>query len=129
MNLTLEVLLIGALIGALTAYLAKGRGRDPFIWFFIGMLFGIFGLIALYIVPSHAAEEEPPPEVEVYPDTAYDQHDWFYLDKERKSQGPFSFQDFKEEYNKENFTLIWNETFTEWKKLSDLPEIMNRLND
>ena len=47
----IQLLFTGVLIGALTAYLANGRGRDPVRWFFIGMLCGVFGLIALFFFP------------------------------------------------------------------------------
>ena len=36
--------------GTVTALAAKSRNRDPMNWFWIGLLFGIFGLIAVLVM-------------------------------------------------------------------------------
>jgi hypothetical protein len=36
--------------GILSAISASNKNRNPFIWFFIGLIFGIFGFIASLIV-------------------------------------------------------------------------------
>lgn len=33
-----------------TAIAASSRGRDPIGWFFIGLVFGVFGLIAVLVM-------------------------------------------------------------------------------
>ena len=40
--------------GVVTSLAAKSRNRDPLGWFFIGLLFGLFGLIAVLVM----AEQE-----------------------------------------------------------------------
>lgn len=47
----MEVFLIyGAGFGIVTALAAGARGRNPFGWFAIGFLTGIFGLIAVLVM-------------------------------------------------------------------------------
>ena len=36
--------------GVVTSLAAKSRNRDPLGWFFIGLLFGLFGLIAVLVM-------------------------------------------------------------------------------
>ena len=44
------------LMGGICAYQAKQRGRNPLAWFAIGLLFGILGLILLFLLkPLNAA--------------------------------------------------------------------------
>lgn len=43
---------IWILVGLMTAYLAKNRGRSPFIWFFVGLFLGLLGLAMLFIFPN-----------------------------------------------------------------------------
>jgi len=38
--------------GTVTALAAKNRGREPFDWFLIGFIFGIFGLVALLVMKN-----------------------------------------------------------------------------
>ncbi len=49
-------ILILTLIGGVTAFLARERGRDPIFWFFIGILFSVFGLITLLVMPDLSKE-------------------------------------------------------------------------
>lgn len=47
----MELYLLSALVfGILTSLLAKQKQKNPFNWFFIGVLTGIFGLIAILIL-------------------------------------------------------------------------------
>lgn len=38
-----------------TALAAKSRGRDPIAWGFIGLIFGIFGLIAVLVMKDESS--------------------------------------------------------------------------
>lgn len=37
-----------------TALAAKARGRDPIGWFFIGLIGGVFGLIAVLVMKDES---------------------------------------------------------------------------
>ncbi|MDF1626999.1 MAG: zinc ribbon domain-containing protein [Parvibaculaceae bacterium] len=42
--------LIWLACGLLSAFIASGKNRNPIGWFFIGAIFGVFGLIAALVV-------------------------------------------------------------------------------
>lgn len=133
-------LVIAILMGSLTAYIAKGRGRSPSIWFFIGMFFGIFGLIALFFFPAIKAEEktsivrqvphaEPsPPVVEAVDPLAT--REWFYLDSQHKQLGPVPVGTLQELWKDKvvgEGSYVWCEGMENWKKVSDIPLLLSRL--
>lgn len=43
-------LYIWAAFSILTAIAASARGHNPIAWFFIGLIFGVFGLIAVLVM-------------------------------------------------------------------------------
>ncbi len=82
--------------GWVNSYFAQKRGRNPYLWFFLGVFFGPFPLIALFLMPSFESQEkteEKPKIIEteairVSPHSPFDQYDWYYLDEARKQHGP-----------------------------------------
>lgn len=68
----MEILLIWLCFAAVTAIAASAKGRSGFGWFFVGLLFGPFGLIAALVISSPAKAAinptTPPPSVSP-PDT------------------------------------------------------------
>ena len=133
------LLIVSMTVGLLTAYLADKRGRNAFAWFGLGFLFGLLALVVLYLIPSlatakaadgegsHTAssnpetlageivEEEPP---------AYIKFQWYYLDKQRKQQGPVPFRDLLKLWNDREVgsaTLVWYEELEDWKRIRELP--------
>ncbi|MCB1119305.1 MAG: DUF4339 domain-containing protein [Chlamydiia bacterium] len=114
------------LAGALTSYFARIRGRDPFIWFTVGILLGVFGVLIVLLLPSVKEEEEeaapePPPQVEVPKETRL----WFYLNAQNEQQGPVTEEELKNLIDKEilsSESLLWSEGMEEWQplKMTDL---------
>lgn len=134
-------LVIACLMGSLTAYIAKGRGRSPGIWFFIGMFFGIFGLIALFLFPAAKTEKEtanaiPKPVLEILSPPVVEPVDplmtrrWYYLDKTHKQFGPVSvdaLQTLWKEAAIGQATYVWCEGMESWKKIQEVPLLLTRL--
>jgi hypothetical protein len=134
-------LVIAILLGSLTAYIAKGRGRSPGIWFFIGMFFGIFGLIALFFFPIIKLEGDlpsrrqmPPPAITPPPlvETAcpLTSRDWFFLDREHKQLGPEPLAKLQELWRAGTIagsTYVWCEGMENWKKIDDISLLLSRL--
>ena len=53
MTLEFFVFLVFFLVcGFITSTVARDRGRDPVVWYCVGSLFGILGIIAAFIVPK-----------------------------------------------------------------------------
>lgn len=127
-------LLIAALFGSLTAYLAQRRGRSPLFWFCIGALFWLAGILLFFLFCKASDAERLKPEIlpEITPATIevaavhLPQDGWFYLDHEHKQFGPISLSELKALFNASKITgasYVWCEGMQEWKKLDQLPEV------
>lgn len=121
MNLLLTIAM-GLLTGAACSNFAKNQGRNPRRWFFIGFLFGIFGLLAIFILPrmkkQAPAEAAPLPA----PKPAHADKLWYYLDSENERFGPIKYealQDLFKENKISSQTYVWNEGFDDWKHFKE----------
>lgn len=152
---TLFTMILWVSIGAATAYLASQRGRDPYIWFALGMFFGILAMLAVVLLPPVKSEEEievdrknegivamrekqveEEERLESAPDLqpqSVETKEWFYLDKNHQQQGPFSFFGINEAWENRDITsnsFVWSEGMEEWKQIheiDDLYTILERL--
>lgn len=138
------------ILGTICAYIARNRNRNPYIWFFVGLFLGIFGLIILFIIPTKKQEElapilsssqlsNPPlPHFETTmnaqgsssesPEHAMTKNLWYYLDDENKQYGPMSFFAFKQAWENDQIkssTFVWSEEMENWKPLEELQEIFS----
>ncbi len=55
---------------------------------------------------------------------------WYYLDPSRQPQGPMEFPQLATEWKKRalnEHSLVWGEGMSEWKALSELPEIIQEI--
>lgn len=125
-------------IGAATAYFANQRGRDPLIWFMIGMLLGIFGFLLLFLLPAiteegGAEEEIYEPKVESIPHQATHEYlvkDWYYYDRNRARQGPIRFDKLKDLWKESEISedsYVWSEGMIGWQKIEEVPTLYTHL--
>jgi len=115
MNLFL-IILITLLWGYLAAKLAKTKNRDPIRWFVIGILFGVFSLLALFFLPEKRKEEKiqnfftkPGP--------------WYYIDNSNETIGPISLQQMNTLFQSQEIcpdTYVWQSGMKTWKRLREL---------
>jgi len=144
-----DILLRAALAFAAIT-IAKKRGRDPIIWGFLTAFFLFPILLLLFLPPARKAatpqqkrtQEEPfsGHTVDVKPLSKEDEHpqentsfsavQWFLLDPERKSVGPFPFDAMQQKFwdgelNEETF--VWNPNWLEWKKIGTIPGLLSSL--
>jgi hypothetical protein len=120
--------LFSFLFGVMAAFFAKSRGKNPYLWFTIGVLFGLCGVVALLFptakrkrVPQRRRREAPRlPERRIEgPRDCF----WYYLDEEQQQKGPMSFQAIAQAWKKGEIvshTFVWHEQLPEWKPLGDL---------
>lgn len=134
-------LLVAILIASITAYIAKRRGRSPMLWFFLGAFFGLLGMLALFLFPvvkDPATEEKGqieviPKQETVSPESPEDQvlaDGWFYLDSEHQQYGPVTLSELKllfEEKKIDSSSFVWREGMQEWKKVSELSQLVASL--
>lgn len=117
------LLLIYIIIGLITAHFAKKNKRNPYIWFFIGMLFGIWGLITMFLLNLRKIKKAKK-ELKK-PVTIEDPRYWYYLDEDKKRYGPISLNRLKgllEENKIFSNTYVWNEDFKNWEFLKNIKE-------
>ena len=133
--MTLLSILTWVLFGCAAAVWSKSRGRSPLAWFIIGAIFGIFGLILLFLLPTvvdqekEAAEviveEKPAPAEEFLP-----ANDWFYLNDDKKSCGPIGMREMKELWAKgllKERSWVWHEAIGDWKRVEFVPNLIKSL--
>ncbi len=128
--------------GALSAYIAKQKDRDPVGWFLIGVLLGIFSPLILLFLPNASASKNGPKDTQENEDRLleikpgqlsnlddYSSKEWFYLHGTQHS-GPFSFLKIQSLWNEgkiQPVTFVWTEGMAEWKKIADLQNLQNNL--
>lgn len=143
-------LMMWIFLGMSTAYVGIRKGRNPYIWFGVGILLGIIGLlISLFIPKKKGAETLPvkesrPPEIKtVEPlekivdpavplkeEVKYESKQWYYYDSNKSQQGPINFNDFKRLYESKEIqpdSFIWCEGMFDWIKLRDFHDLKTGL--
>ena len=149
MNILITSFIISLPIAVITAFIAPHRERNGWVWFLIGLVFGIFGLALLIALPLPARKMEKalnssfphiPAEGPLlssasdlpssyFPDSSIPLiylNGWHYMEPHSGDmKGPISFHAFKQLWlsgivNRETF--IWNHTEKEWVQLAQRPQ-------
>lgn len=130
------------LVSTATAYFASQRGRDPLVWFMVGMLLGFLGLLLLFLLPpvnetETNAEEaeyallEPQGETSLpLPGHDYMIKDWFYYDSQQQRQGPIRFEDLHHLWKDgviDDHTFVWSDGMENWKKIEEIQNLHTHL--
>ncbi|MBS0645058.1 MAG: DUF4339 domain-containing protein [Verrucomicrobia bacterium] len=125
----INIVLFWVFFGFLSAYVARKKGRNPKLWFFAGLILGVFGVVLVYVLPSHTPAKRP----EFKPLSRLERSEswikmWYYLDpKTREQKGPVEFSELAKTWKDKvlnDSSLVWGEGMPEWKQLSQLPEVM-----
>jgi hypothetical protein len=132
------------LMGFSTAYFAQQRGRNPYLWFIIGIFFGLLGLLFVFLLPVVNAdgsgsgfeekdiikgEDSSGDSPDFFaPSKSHDFFikDWFYLDSQSKQYGPISFDLLKklvEEEKIQRSSYVWCVGMTGWKRIEEFDEL------
>lgn len=118
-------------LGAISAFLAKRQGKNPILWFFLGMFFGIFGLLFLFFSNSSSIQQskretkkqKDPNTIDITPKVEPEAKAkfWYYLDSENAQKGPISYNGLVQAYKEgeiSSLSFVWNETLDDWKPFS-----------
>lgn len=121
-----STLFISVIFGMISCYMAHSRNKNPFLWFFIGFIFGIFGFFALFLAPKKKVLKNiPPPQPIPVLQGPVDKF-WFYLDPDRQQIGPVSYNAITKAFEMGQIsktTYVWHQDLTEWKQLGELYRI------
>ncbi len=110
--------------GAMAAYVAKSRGKNPYLWFALGTLLGLIGVFFIFFMPkakaAPVAEQPKEPTLNVPAESA--SLFWYYLTPENEQRGPMSFDALTQTWREQRITpetYVWNETLKDWVPLSN----------
>jgi len=118
-----STLIAGFIMGLISAYLAQRRGRNPIFWFFMGLIFGVFGLLFFFNIP--AKKKLPPiskPQPQPYVFGPSDKF-WYFLDDTHTQIGPMSYIALSNQWRQGKIkpaTFVWHEDLPDWKPLQEL---------
>lgn len=128
---------VSIIMGCISAYIAKGRGKNPYLWFGLGMIFGLFGVIFAFFIPAKKGRRRPgsqhptkeqvvtldiTPTLGSFSKESY----WYYLDGQNAQQGPMSYDALKRSFFEgkvKTSTYIWNEQLENWQAFSDIFDV------
>lgn len=120
------MLISATAIGSLSAYLAYKRSRNPYLWFFIGFFFGIFGIFAIFFAPAPKKKVNRTPPPLVYNIQGPIDKFWYFLDPANQQQGPMSRDAITAAWKEGRIdpsTYVWNEEMSDWKPLGEILKI------
>lgn len=134
----LNIVLFWIFFGFLCSYIARKKARNPNLWFWLGILLGIVGVLLIAFLPKQVirrrrrnskvvVEEQLAAENQV---TFQPSEHWFYLDKTRASKGPLTLQELQKIWKEEECsesTYLWKEGMEGWKHLKELPDLQKIL--
>ena len=149
-NMLLSFILL-LIIASFTAFYANRKGRNPLLWFVVGVLLGIFApLILLFLSPVKTERENgyptmtvskpdpsqehlsmPPPTPEELKLQDEEEKLWYYLDQTHQQIGPVSIVALRALWNRgllELKSYVWSNGMPQWEKVDNLPELKAGLN-
>jgi len=123
--LSTAAIISALLLGILSAYIAYRRGRNIYLWFFIGFVFGIFGILAIFFAPSDKKKAPILPVTRPPEPTIQGPKDkfWYYLDPANQQHGPMSHDALTLAWKDGKVTpasFVWHEDLSEWKTLKEM---------
>jgi GYF domain 2 len=126
-------IILWLMIGSATAYFANQRGRDPFVWFMLGMLLGFLGLLLLFLLPVGQEEKqaveaeysllESKEKIHLTSPLQPLAKDWYYYDESRCQQGPIDLAKLRQLWSTQQIkkeTYLWSAGMSEWKKMYEI---------
>jgi len=127
-----NLILLWLFFGFLAAFLAKRQKRNPRLWFFIGLAFGLLGVLSLFILPKKQPKQTTPlqPSPQILPPPEVHQL-WYYIDALKKPQGPVNFRELKNLWQTSILTersYLFSDGMEQWKKMEEFPDLVKELN-
>lgn len=121
-QLTPLTVAIALIMGTLSATIAHRRGRNGYLWFFVGFLFGLIGMLAVFFMAPKKAVVKPILSAPAPQVTGPSDKFWYYLDPAHAQQGPMSFEALTKAFGQGKIspsTFVWHEDLSDWKPLQE----------
>lgn len=110
--------------GSIAAYYAKRKGRNPYLWFAIGCVFGILGIFAVFFLKKPAQKDPKTVDAEAKPvPKSLPHRHWYYLDQNSQQVGPVSTSALESAWREGKITpstYVWHEGMDNWKLWQDV---------
>lgn len=146
---TILSLIISSLFAGMCYITAKKRGRNEKLWAVLGLFFGVFAVLALYLFPKKGIppttpiQEQAGPISSIHNESAASLEDdesfeiprqkrlsssrsldWYYIDpsEDNAINGPHKIKELREVIHMKKLdcnTYIWCEEFDEWTVISE----------
>lgn len=103
--------------GAISARLARRKGRNPYLWFTLGCFFGLLGILAIVFMKPVSRMRMLMPQAPITPRLPH--FIWYYLDEASKQQGPLSSSALESAFREgkiQSTTYVWREEMPEWER-------------
>ncbi len=135
-------ILLWLMIGSATSYYAYQRGRDPLLWFMVGMMLGLFGLLLLFVLPvvepegQEQTQKDSSTTTTPSPTAFQSEHqdhvvkDWYYYDGAHERHGPVRYDTLKVLWHAGDIdenSYVWCEGMTDWKRIEHVPALHTHL--
>lgn len=124
MNVLLTLFLL-LTVGYITSHFAAERGRDRAIWFVLGIAFGLFALLALFLLPSlkekEIAVENSSPQPEVIAPA-----EWHYIDVNGRQAGPVTFEELafvRQDGLINSESYVWRHGMIDWERVKNVEQL------
>ena len=128
-----NIFLFWLFFGLLASHFAKKRGRRPLVWFFLGLFLGIISIGMLLLLPKptqRSSSQRPAPALVPLKKSDSWLKLWYYMDPTHNQQGPLEFPDLIKKWKERGLSersYIWGEGMPEWRRLSDLPDLIQEI--
>lgn len=58
MDYYIYIVIFELIVGFFTAFKAKEKNRNPFLWFFAGFFFSVIALLIIFIIPYNEEDQD-----------------------------------------------------------------------
>ncbi len=118
--------IVSIFMGFYASHVAKKKNKSQDFWFWIGFIFGIFGVLYLIFFVKKEEKKQSPKTIKKPFLLNLQRNDtnilWYYVENNDQN-GPISLYALSEKFQKGKVkpsTYVWNEEMNDWKKIEEL---------
>ena len=127
-------LLILAYLSYTAYHKAAQKGRNPWVWASLVLVFGLIGYLVLLFLPTKTKpiiiETEDSTIIPKELVQTLNTENWYFLDPKNQTIGPMNFENLKTAFDNgtlKKTSFVWNEDYTDWKKIEEDAVVLKEL--